>query len=101
MSAAMTSAMTSALPVDPVFQLILDAPRRRPVPGLPRRLAGLFRELSAAEPARPAEEIEDLIWALWTSHKDRVAEETMAAAIDAMASGALQKAKPLLDHLVK
>ena len=92
--------MISALPVDPVFQLVLEAPRRKPGPGLPKRLTGLFRELSLAEPARPAEEIEDLIWALWTSHKERVAEETMAAAIEAMASGALQKAKPLLDHLV-
>ena len=96
----MRPAMTSALPVDPVFQLILEAPRRKPVPVLPKRLTGLFRELSLAEPARPAEEIEDMIWALWTSHKERVAEETMAAAIEAMASGALQKARPLLDHLV-
>jgi tetratricopeptide (TPR) repeat protein len=96
----MRPAMTSSLPVDPVFQLILEAPRRKPGPGLPKRLTGLFRELSLAEPARPAEEIEDMIWALWTSHKERVAEETMAAAIEAMASGALQKAKPLLDHLV-
>jgi len=92
--------MTSALPVDPVFQLILEAPTRKPCPGSPRRLTGLFKELCSGEPARPAEEIEDMIWALWTSHKDRLAEETMAAAIDAMASGALQKAKPLLDHLV-
>ena len=97
---AISPAMTSALPVDPVFQLILEAPMRKPAPSLPRRLTGLFRELSAAELTRPAEEIEDLIWALWTSHKERVAEETMAAAIEAMASGALQKAKPLLDHLV-
>jgi tetratricopeptide (TPR) repeat protein len=96
----MSPAMTSALPVDPVFHLILDAPRRRPGPGLPRRLTGLFKELASTDLTRPAEEIEDLIWALWTSHKERVAEETMAAAIDAMASGALQKAKPLLDHLV-
>jgi tetratricopeptide (TPR) repeat protein len=92
--------MTSALPVDPVFQLILETPTRAPGPSLPIRLAGLFEELSAAEPARPAEEVEDQIWALWSSHDDRIAEETMAAAIEAMSSGALQKAKPLLDHLV-
>jgi Tfp pilus assembly protein PilF len=92
--------MISALPVDPVFQLVLEAPRRKPGPSLPKRLTGLFRELSSAEPVRPAEEIEDLIWALWTSHKERVAEETMAAAIEAMASGTLKQARPLLDHLV-
>jgi hypothetical protein len=92
--------MMSALPVDPVLQLILDAPARQPSPGLPGRLTELFQELSLADPARPAEEIEDQIWALWASHEDRVAEETMAAAIEAIASGKLQTARPLLDHLV-
>jgi len=92
--------MTSALPVDPVFQIILETPACKPAPSLSSRLTGLFRELAAAEPARPAEEIEEQIWALWSSHEDRIAEETMVAAIDAMSSGALQKAKPLLDYLV-
>ncbi|WP_230532531.1 hypothetical protein [Microvirga roseola] len=92
--------MTSALPVDPVFQLVLDAPRARPSASLPTRLTHLFRELASPDPGRPAEEIEDLIWALWASHEDRVAEETLAAAVDAMAAGELAKAKPLLDHLV-
>jgi tetratricopeptide (TPR) repeat protein len=93
--------MTSALPVDPVFQLILEVPTHKPGPGLPSRLNALFEELSATDPARPVEEIEGQIWALWISHEERVAEETMAAAIEAMESGALQKAKPLLDHLIK
>lgn len=90
----------SALPVDPVFQLILEAPSRVPGPGLPSRLKALFRELSSPEPARSPEEIEDMIWALWSSHEDRLAEETMAAAIEALETGSLQTAKPLLDHLV-
>jgi tetratricopeptide (TPR) repeat protein len=47
-----------------------------------------------------ADEIEDQIWALWVSHEDRVAEETMAAAIEAMGTGALHEAGPLLDGLV-
>ncbi|HZH10046.1 MAG TPA: hypothetical protein VEZ24_06745 [Microvirga sp.] len=92
--------MSSSLPVDPVFQLILETPGRTPSAALPGRLKGLFRELSHAEPTRPVEEIEDQIWALWGSHEDRVAEETLAAAIEAIASGQLQQAKPLLDHLV-
>ncbi|MET0532364.1 MAG: hypothetical protein ABW003_29285 [Microvirga sp.] len=92
--------MSSSLPVDPVFQLILEVPERAPAAAMPSRLTGLFRELSAPEPARPVEEIEDQIWALWVSHEDRLAEETMAAAVDAISSGELQKAKPLLDHLV-
>jgi tetratricopeptide (TPR) repeat protein len=92
--------MTSALPVDPVFQLILEVPTRKPGPSLPSRLTTLFEELASPDLTRPAEEVEDQIWALWASHEDRVAEETMGAIIDAMSSGELQKAKPLLDHLV-
>lgn len=92
--------MTSSLPVDPVLQLILDLPARRPAPGTPRRLTSLFRTLAQPDPPSDAEEIEDQIWALWMSHEDRVAEETMGAAVEAMASGALNQARPLLDHLV-
>lgn len=92
--------MSSSLPVDPVFQLILELPEREPAAAMPSRLAGLFRELAVEEPVRPVEEIEDQIWALWASHEDRLAEETMAAAVEAISSGELQKAKPLLDHLV-
>jgi predicted Zn-dependent protease len=93
--------MTSFLPVDPVLRLILDSASRKPAAGLPRRLTGLFRELSEPEPARATEEIEDLIWAIWVSHESRVAEETMGAAIEAMAAGTLKQARPLLDHLVE
>jgi Tfp pilus assembly protein PilF len=92
--------MMSQLPLDPVFQLILELPTRAPSPGLPHRLTRLFQELASGEPVRPVEDIEDQIWALWGSHEDRVAEETMAAAVDALSSGSLKKAKPLLDHLV-
>ena len=92
--------MSSSLPVDPVFQLILEVPGRPPSPALPSRLKGLFKELSETDPTRPVEDIEDQIWTLWSSHEDRVAEETLAAAIEAIASGELHKAKPLLDHLV-
>jgi len=70
--------MSSSLPVDPVFQLILEVPGRAPSPALPGRLTGLFRELAKTDPVRPVEEIEDQIWTLWSSHTDRVAEETLA-----------------------
>lgn len=92
--------MTSSLQVDPVLRLIVDLPSRCPAPGMPSRLTSLFRELTACERARPAEEIEDLIWALWASHEDRDAEEAMGAAIDALATGTLQQAHSLLDALV-
>jgi tetratricopeptide (TPR) repeat protein len=87
--------------LDPVFRTILDLPLRQVPANLPRRLNGLFRELSAAAPERPADEIEDLIWAVWISHRDRAAEEIMGAVVDALASGALDQARPLLDHLVE
>ena len=100
MSPPMTSPLPSPLPIDPVFQLVLEVPALTPRPDLPRRLTALFQELAMDEPPRPVEEIEDQIWALWSSHEDRIAEETMAAAVEALSSGSLKKARPLLDHLV-
>ena len=87
--------------IDQVFRLVLDLPQRQPAANLPRRLAALFPELSCEAPPRPADDIEDLIWALWISHEDRTAEEVMGAAVEAVASGALEEARPLLDHLVE
>ncbi|WP_154660999.1 tetratricopeptide repeat protein [Microvirga lotononidis] len=92
--------MTSPLPLDSVFQTVLDVPNKTPSPDLPRRLTGLFRELALPEPTRPVEDIEDQIWALWGSHEDRLAEETLMAAVEAIGSGSLKAARPLLDHLV-
>jgi predicted Zn-dependent protease len=89
-----------ALPVDALLQLVLDLPMRKPAPGLPRRLNGLFRELQRRNPDREPDEIVDLIWALWISHEERAAEEIMGAAVEAIASGALDRARPLLDLLV-
>ena len=48
----MSLSMTSPLPLDPVFQLVLEVPTRTPSPDLPRRLTRLFKELAMAE-ARP------------------------------------------------
>lgn len=95
------SPFRSSLPVDPVLRLVVDGPLRRPAPSLPRRLGSLFRELAGQEARRSPDDVEDLIWALWISHEDRGAEETMGAAVEAMASGALDRAKPLLDHLTE
>ena len=86
--------------IDPVFRLILDLPLRQPAVRLPRRLTALFREL-ADEASDSAEEVEDLIWAIWISHEDRSAEEIMGAAVEAMASGVLDQARSLLDHLLE
>jgi tetratricopeptide (TPR) repeat protein len=91
----------SSLPVDPVFQLILDVGIREPAPNLPRRLTALFHELALEEPRRSADDIEDLIWALWISHEDRTAEETMGAAVEALEAGELDEARGFLDILVE
>jgi tetratricopeptide (TPR) repeat protein len=91
---------SAQLILDPVLRLILGLPSRLPAPQAPRRLAALFRELQDDELRRPADDIEDLIWALWISHENEAAEEVMMAAVEALASGALDQARKLLDHLV-
>jgi predicted Zn-dependent protease len=93
------STLCASLPIDPVFQLILDLAVRKPAANLPRRLTGLFRELSNESSERSPDDTEDLIWALWISHEDQEAEEAMGAAVEAMASGALDRARSLLDRL--
>ena len=66
-----------------------------------RRLARLFAELALPRPARPPAEIEDLIWALWISHPDPAAEDAMADAVNALAAGDFDVARPILDSLVE
>ena len=92
--------MLSSLTLDPVFHLILDLSAHAPAPGAPGRLNGLFRALAQAD-AEDAGETEELIWALWTSHEDREAEEIMAEAIEGMEIGALDAARILLDEIVE
>jgi tetratricopeptide (TPR) repeat protein len=93
--------MISPRTLDPVFHLILDLPAQAPAPGVPRRLEELFRDLSGATSGEAADEAEELIWALWTSHEDRDAEEIMAEAIEGMEVGALEAARILLDDLTE
>ena len=85
--------------LETVFHLVLCLPEREPAPNLPRRLAALFRELSAETLDRPVDDLEDLICALWISHEDRTAEEVMGGAVEAMASGHLDQARSMLDYL--
>lgn len=68
--------------------------------GVQRRLSRLLAELAMPEPARSPDEVEDLVWALWISHSDPAAESLMAEAVDALAAGEFDKARPLLDELV-
>jgi hypothetical protein len=89
-----------ASPLDRVLELVLTARSRPPASHLPKRLNGLFRELGKAEPANDPDDIEELIWALWISHPDTRASNAMANACEAMAAGAFDLAKPILDNLV-
>jgi tetratricopeptide (TPR) repeat protein len=86
--------------VDRVLGLVLAARSRAPAHHLPKRLNGLFRELGKAVPANDPDDIEDLIWALWISHPEGRAATAMANACEAMAAGAFDLAKPILDELV-
>lgn len=84
---------------DEVFALVLSAPTRDPAASQPARLKSLFHELALAEPPRSADDIEELIWALWISHPDATTAGAMNAAAQAMASGRFGIAGPVLDVL--
>jgi predicted Zn-dependent protease len=84
---------------DEVFALVMSARAREPATSVPGRLRSLFHELELPEPPRPADEIEELIWAHWIANPDERAASAMATASQAMASGRLGIAGPLLDHL--
>lgn len=87
--------------IDRVFEAIVAARDASPSRVLPRRLGPLFRELARTPPTRDPEELSDLIWALWISHPDVEAANEMTAAIEAMAQGAGDLARPILDRLVQ
>lgn len=92
------SAMAAA--VDEVLSLVLSATRRRPAASLPRRLNGLFRQLRDKAAPRSADDIEDLIWAIWIGHEDMRAAAAMHAAMEALRAGQTDLARPILDRLV-
>jgi tetratricopeptide (TPR) repeat protein len=85
---------------DSVFEVVVTAPQRPPAPWLPRRLNALFYELQRVPPKSDPVEIADLIWALWIRHTNDEAASAMAAAIEAMAAGAFDLARPILDRLI-
>lgn len=86
-------------PVAETLKLILRPPARTT---LPRhgRLAVLFAALQAVPPPRPAHEIEDEIWAIWTSHGDAALEARMQRAISAIARRRLAEGETILDALI-
>lgn len=67
----------------------------------PKRLAMLFREIGSAKLSRPAEEIGDLIWAIWADHDDGAAVEAMHEAIGKIVAKDGAGARVLLDDLCR
>ncbi|MGL4240141.1 MAG: tetratricopeptide repeat protein, partial [Beijerinckiaceae bacterium] len=53
-----------------------------------------------SNPLRDPVETMELIWALWIAHQDERASHRMVAAVEAIAAGARDLAKPILDQLV-
>ncbi len=110
------------LPVTETLKLILSGPRAdapagllhgsgmavEPRPGLnsgrrerDRRLDALFEALHRVLPDRPADEIEDEIWAIWTGHDDPALEARMQRVIAAIARRRFAEADVLLAALLR
>jgi tetratricopeptide (TPR) repeat protein len=83
-----------------VIDLIVTAADRRPSPAMPPLLDALFAELAQPVPPRPVEEIEGMIWSVWTSHPDPAAAAGMARALRMMRAGSHEVAERELDRLV-
>jgi len=79
--------------------LIATCSRRRPSPGLPQRLHGLFRSLGDASRER-AEPIEDEIWRVWMAYRDSVAAFDLERATRALAALDFEAAEGILARLV-
>jgi predicted Zn-dependent protease len=82
------------------FKLILRLDRLTPAASQPKQLDQLFRDLASPRPTRPAGEIEDAIWALWTSHEEPMAAAAMERAIAMIGVKNKDAADRLLTNLV-
>jgi predicted Zn-dependent protease len=85
---------------DQAFALVVDSDGMRGITPRPSRLNALFEDLARATPRQDPAETMDLIWAIWIDHEDRTAADRMGTALDAMAAGASDLARPILDELV-
>lgn len=88
------------LPVADTLKLILGHPAASARIAGPTRLDRLFAELRAHPTLRRAHEIEEEIWALWTSHDDPALEARMQRAIATIGRRRFDEAEALLDALV-
>ncbi len=82
------------------FALLVTCIPRATNIGRTARLNALFDDLRRSDPLCDPEETMELIWAIWIDHRDRRASHRMVAAVEAIAAGARDLAKPILDSLV-
>jgi len=82
------------------LRAIVSLDGRAPHPRLPRRLDPLFRDLARNPPPRPANELEQLIWALWIGHEDRELAERMHKATKLIGTRRADEAVAALDALI-
>jgi tetratricopeptide (TPR) repeat protein len=85
--------------IDRAFELVLS--QGVPHCGIPSRLDALFADLKRSEPACDPNRTMELIWAIWIDHRDKDASHRMIAAVEAIAAGARDLARPILDALVE
>ncbi len=97
MRAARAAQHRSAPVFDEALALVVGRRARRAAPG---RLDALFDDLKRSNPLREPGETMELIWATWITHQDEAAAHRMVAAVEAIAAGARDLAKPILDKLV-
>jgi tetratricopeptide (TPR) repeat protein len=83
------------------FTLVVNTNTRHLTKGPTARLNALFDDLRRADPLRDPDETMELIWAIWIDHRDSQASHRMIAAVEAIAAGARDLAKPILDSLVE
>jgi tetratricopeptide (TPR) repeat protein len=82
------------------FALVVKGEPRALAIGRTARLNALFDDLRRSDPLRDPEETMELIWSIWIDHRDERASHRMVAAVEAIAAGARDLAKPILDSLV-
>lgn len=95
----MSSAGAAEREILRVLEVMLRPRPARPA-ALPDRLDGLFAELLAPSPDRPAFEIEDAIWGVWNAGPDAEAEAAMERTIAAIAARREREALELADGMV-
>lgn len=81
--------------------VLLQLDRVQPSKALPKRLGSLFAALRNPDSSEPPEEIESLIWSLWTDHADPGAARRMDQAIAAITNRNYRRAEKILDQLVR